>query len=363
MKKIFITSLVLLSVIGVSAQKTDKTKIDFEVEMLPLDIISKEKKFDIIVEYDYAAKTEAALAELEANKQAAAKEKEDYDKQSMSDKMANKLLLGEKKPTGKFSNQTFIPTLFPVEGVKGSINIPGYTKSTGTNGKINVMFFELSFSLDATQTIITYYPLKIVLTVTNDKGEITFQGDVPNNTRSMSSTATSSVALSNSYLSTLKGLENNAKNEAIKNLNAYLKKNYGFNILKDERGFYDVKDKKQTYPEYHEAFEKVKMAFIYCNMPGKQAEMGAKLKEAITIWETSLKEYDKTNKEGRINSDIAAATYLNIAEASIWVKDFDKSIEALAMYKLTGEDYSRAYKDKTEFLKDYSARYNKYTSY
>lgn len=281
MKKIFITSLALLFVMGAFAQKTDKTKIDFEVEMLPLDIISKEKKYEIIVEYDYAAKTEAALAEVEANKQAAAKEKEEYEKQSMADKMAKKLLLGENKPSGKFFNQTFIPTLFPVDGVKGSINIPGYTKTTGTTGKINVMFFELSFSLDATQTIITYYPLKIVLTVTNDKGEVTFQGDVPNNSRSMSHTATSSAALGNSYLSTLKGLENNAKNEAIKNLNAYLKTNYGFNILKDERGFYDVKDKKQTYPEYHEAFEKVKMAFIYVTCQANKLKWLLNLKKPL----------------------------------------------------------------------------------
>lgn len=363
MKKTLITLLTVLSVMGVSAQKTDKTKIDFEVEMLPLEIISKEKKFDVIVEYDYAAKTEAALAEVEDNKDAAAKEKEEYEKKSLGAKMAKKVLLGESKPTGKYFNQTFIPTLFPEEGVKGSINIPGYNKTSGAKGFINVMLFEMSYSLDATQTKITYYPLKIVLTVTNDKGEVSFQGDVPNNSTSITYTATTSDALGKSYLSTLKGLETNAKNEAIKNLNIYLKKMYGFNILKDERGFYDVKDKKQTYPEYHEAFEKVKMAFIYCNMPGKQADMTAKLKEAIFIWETSLKEYDKTNKEGRINSDIAAATYLNIAEASIWVKDFDKSIEALAKYKLTGEDYSRAYSNKTDFLKDYSARYNKYISY
>ena len=363
MKKTLITLLTFLSVLGVSAQKTDKTKIDYEVEMMPLDIISKEKKFDVFIEYDYAAKTEAANAEVAENKEAAAKEKEEYEKKSLGEKMAKKVLLGESKPTGKFFNQTFIPTLFPVEGVKGAINIPGYNKLTGAKGSIHVMFFEMSYSLDQTQTKITYYPLKMVLTVTNDKGEVSFQGEVPNNSTALSYTAKTSVELGNSYLSTLKGCETDAKNMAVKNLNAYLKTNYGYNMVKDERSFFDVKDKKMTYPEYHEAFEKVKMAFIYCNMPSKQAEMATKLKEAITAWETSLKEYDKANKEGRINSDIAAATYLNIAEASIWVKDFDKSIEALANYKLTGEDYSRAYNDKTAFLKDYSARYNKWTNY
>ncbi len=363
MKNILLLTLAFAGTFGASAQKTDKTKIDFEVEMLPLEIISKEKKFDVIIEYDYKAKTEAANAEVQANKDAAAKEKEDYEKKSLGQKMANKVLLGESKPSGKFSNQNFIPTIFPEDGVRGSINIPGYTKATGAKGTVSVMFFELSFSLDQTQTKITYYPLKIVLTVTNDKGEVSFQGDLPSNITAIVYTATSSTALGNSYLSTLKGCETDAKNQAIKNLNEYLKHNYGFNLLKDERPFFDVKDKKMTYPEYHEAFEKVKTAFIYCNVASKQADMVTKLKESITIWENSLKELDKNNKDARINADIAAATYLNIAEASIWIKDFDKSIEALASYKLLDEDYSRTYNNVSAFLKDYSARYNKYMSY
>ena len=362
MKKIFILAIACLSLSGAWAQKTDRTKIDYEMEMLPLDIISKEKKFEVFVEFDYAAKTEAALAEIVANKESAAKDKEEYEKKSLGEKMAKKVLLGENKPSGKYTNNSFIPTLFPVEGVKGAINIPGYQKNTGSKGSINVMFFELTHSMDPTGTKITYYPLKIVLTVTNDKGEVAFQGDLPGNSSSTIYTHTSG-AIGNSFTSTLKGIETDAKNQAIKNLNAYLKNIYEFNLVKDERGFYDVKDKKQTYPEYHEAFEKVKMAFIYCNLPTKQEDMANKLKEAIIIWETSLKELDKSNDKARINTDIAAATSLNIAEACIWIKEFDKSIESLAAYKILGEDYSRAYSDKTNFLKDYSARHNKYLNY
>ena len=296
-------------------------------------------------------------------KSAAAKEKEEYDKKSFGEKLGKKVLLNESKPSGNYFNQTFIPTLFPVEGVKGSINIPGYMKATGAKGTVNVRVFELSYTLDVTQTKITYYPLKMVLTITNDKGMLTYQGDLPNNSAVMTYTAATSSAMGNSYLSILKGIETGAKNAAITNLNSYLKTNYGFNTLKDERPFFDVKDKKQSYPEYHEAFEKVKNAFVYCNMPGKQDAMTAKLKEAISIWEKSIKELDKTNKDARINKDVGAATYLNLAEACTWVKDFDKAYEYLASYKLLDEDYSRAYKDISDFLKDYSTRYNKYSQY
>ena len=48
MKKTLIT-LLMFSSLGIFAQKTEKTKIDFEIEMFPLDIISKEKKFDVLI--------------------------------------------------------------------------------------------------------------------------------------------------------------------------------------------------------------------------------------------------------------------------------------------------------------------------
>ena len=153
------------------------------------------------------------------------------------------------------------------------------------------------------------------------------------------------------------------KNQAIKNLNAWLSKYYGFNLQKDERSFFDIKDKKQTYPEYHQAMEKVKTAFVYCNMADKQELMATNLKEAIALWETALKDFDKTNKTARINPDIAAATYLNLAEAYIWTKNFDKATECLASYKVLDQDYSRAYSNKVDFLKDYSSRYTKYLNY
>lgn len=364
MKKYIIFILCVLLTKTIDAQKTDKTKVDYEILKLPLNIISKEKKFDVMVEYDYAAKVEAANAEIAANKEAAKKDKEDYEKKSTGQKLAGKVLLGESKPSGTWNNSSFIPTLFPVDGVKGSVQVPGYQKLDGAKGTVSIMFFELSYEIDKTLTKITYYPLKIVLTVTNDKGEVVYQGDLPGNSTALTYTAATGTTLTNANtLSALRGCETAAKNEAVKNLNSYLKVNYGFNMVKDERAFFDVKDKKMKYPEYHEAFEKVKTAFLYVNLPDRREEMVKNLKEAIALWEGALKEYDKTNPEARINNDIAAATYLNIAEAYIWLNEFDKSMDALASYKLTGEDYNKTYKDKSEFLKDYSDRYNKFTNY
>jgi hypothetical protein len=361
MKKVII---VCASLIGftATAQKTDKTNIDYELEMYPVELISKERKVNVIVDYDYRAKSESATQDIAAKKDQAAKDKAEFDKKNYGEKLLATKVMGEAKPTGYYTNSSFIPTLFPQEQIQAQINIPGYAKAADAKGTVNVMFSELTYTIDATKTKLTYYPLTITLSITNDKGVSVYQGTLPGNTGYTTFTATA-VDMQKNELTYIKNAETSAKNTAVNNLNTYLKIGYGFNVVKKDRPFFDIKDKKQTYPECHEAIEKVKNAFVYVNMPAKQDVMIAKLREAVTTWEKDLTELDKTNKDARINKDVAAALYLNIAEASIWTKDFDKAYEALASHKALDEDYSRTYKDISEFLKDYSSRYNKYTQY
>lgn len=361
MKHILLIGTLFVSAFSI-AQKTDKTKVDFELEMLPKELIAKDKKFNVTVDYEYRSKTQAAKEDIASKKDQAAEDKAAYDKKNFGEKLLATKVMGEAKPTGYYNNNSFIPTLFPEEQIKAQVNIPGYAKVNDAKGTVNVLFAELTYTIDVTKTKLTYYPLSITLSVTNDKGVSVFQGVLPGNTGYTTFTATA-IEMQKNEVTYIRNAETSAKNTAINNLNNYLKVNYGYNILKNDRPFFDVKDKKQTYPEYHEALEKVKNAFIYTNVPSKQDVMIAKLKEAIVIWEKDITEMDKTNKDARINIDVAAATYLNLAEASIWVKDFDKAYEYLASHKALDQDYSRAYKEISEFLKDYSTRYNKYTQY
>lgn len=362
MKYLILTSL-LLSFTSIFAQKTDKTKIDYELEMYPIELISKEKKVDVIIDYTYKSKVEESNSEIAERKDQAARDKEEYDKKSYGEKLLATKVMGEARPTGVYNNNSFIPTLFPEDAVKAQVVVPGYTKVKGSKGSITILFSELSYTVDPTKTKINYNPLQVVLTIVNDKGATVYSGSVPNNWITRSTNSVTPSDLEKNMISTLKGAEASAKNLAIENINTYLKINYGYNTVKNDRTFFDVKDKKQSYPECHEAIEKVKNAFVYVNTSDKQDVMISKLKDAIAIWEKSLAELDKSNKDARINKDVAAALYLNIAEASIWTKEFDKAYEALANHKALDEDYSRTYKDVSEFLKDYSTRYNKYKQY
>ena len=362
MKNIIILFALLISSFAF-AQKTDKTKVDYELEMPPIELISKEKKVNVIVDYAYRSKVQESSSETAAKKEQAAKDKAEYDKKNYGEKLLATKVMGESKPSGVYNNNSFIPTLFPEETVKAQIVIPGYSKVPESKGSITILFSELSYTVDPTKTKINYNPLQVVLTIVNDKGAAVYSGSVPNNWITRSTNSVTPSDLEKNMISTLKGAETSAKNLAVENINTYLKINYGYNVVKNDRSFFDIKDKKQSYPECHEAIEKVKNAFVYVNILDKQDVMIAKLKEAIAAWEKDVTELDKTNKDARINKDVAAALYLNIAEASIWIKNYDKAYEALASHKALDEDYSRAYKDISEFLKDYSARYNKYTQY
>lgn len=362
MKEINLSILVFAASITF-AQKTDKVKVDYELEMFPVELISKDKKTDILVDYAYRSKVETATSETAAKKEQAAKDKEEYDKKNFGEKLLQTKVLGEAKPSGVYYNNAFMPTLFPEDVIKGQITVPGYIKTPGSKGSVTILFSELTYTVDPSKTKINYKPLDVTLTILNDKGATVFSGGIPGSYGTQTTNSVTPNDLEKNMVSTLKGAETNAKNIAINNINTYLKINYGYNVVKNDRPFFDVKDKKQSYPECHEAIEKVKNAFVYVNMPAKQDMMATKLKEAIAIWEKDLTELDKANKDARINADVAAALYLNIAEASIWTKDFDKAYEALAKHKALDQDYSRAYKDISDFLKDYSSRYNKYTQY
>lgn len=362
MKKSFTLALSLVFA-AAFAQKTDKVKIKYEFDMYPLNTISKEKEVDIVVVLDYVQKVEAAKADLAAKQEQARQQKEEYDKKKFGQKYLEKKVLGEEKPTGVYTSNQFIPTLFNTTELEGMINIPGFSQRDGAKCIVNAQFSEFMPTINAGGNVVTYAPLKVKLSVTNDKGVSVFQGDLPNNSTTVTFTATGNQNLGANYNSTMQSLETNAKNLAVTNLNNYLKTNYGFNVVKDDCPFFDIKDKKFQYPDYHEAIQKLEVAFMSVNVPERQEKFVSTLKECIAIWETNLKELNKTDKAAKINKDVAAATTINLALASIWIKDFSKAYDYLAEHKMLDEDYSRAYDDVSKLLKDYDTRYTKYSKY
>jgi hypothetical protein len=355
MKKTII-GMALITVSYANAQKSDRQSIKYEFEMYPLETISKEKVVDINVSLDYLEKAQAALADIEAKKAQAKNEKDEYDKKKLGAKFMEKTLLGNGKPSGVFNSNEFIPTIYESSTLESAININGFTKKEGVGSVVNATFSEFKYTVGANGNSVTYYPNRIGLSINNDKGVNVFNGDLPNN-------ATALTYSGNVNLNAIKSLELEAKNKALANLNTYLNATYGFNLIKDEALFFDIKDKKFEYPDYHQAMQKIETAFISVNNPERQEKFTGVLKECIQIWETNLKALDKADKNAKINKYVAAATTLNLAVAYAWLKDFNKAYDNLEEHKALDEDYDNTYKAVMKFVKNYNDRYTKYNKY
>ncbi len=347
MKKLILFIFILNAFSFLYAQKVQKADIKCQVSLTPLIIISKSHLVDVEISSNYQNRIDDANAKIQAIR-------DEKTSRTNTEKVA-RVIMGS--GSGPDPDDIFVPTLIGEESVP-YINIPGYTEDNTATAKIKLVFSGVDFGTESSAEL-PYKPAKANVTIFNDKGEKCFDGI-------LADVQAFSVYKRGTYeklkVSYQKG-EEKGKADAFKMINDYLAKNYGYYDYKGERRFYDVQDKKQTYPEYHAAIENVRSFFAYISVPSKKATGEKALKEAIATWEEALKELDKTAKDARINKEIGAITYLNLAEAYIWLNEFDKAREAVAEYKLLSNSYKNGEVIVTSFLNDYQKRYEAFLKY
>jgi hypothetical protein len=312
----YLCALFLPATFFLNAQKTVKNTIEFSKDMLPLEVLSKSRKVNVIVRSDYA--------EIIAR----------WKKENRKDVM--NLVFGEE--------------------TEAEIIIPGYEKDKSAGDTVRITFSSLTYAAGTTAGTHGYEPLKSLVKVTNDKGVVIYNAVVTDKKK-----VDYSPGLIDNFEKTIHKMDVLAKNRSVTAVNLFLKNTYGFNTIAYELPFFDVKDKKQSYPEYHTAMEKTKAAFSEINTNFEK--FSASIKEAIVIWETALKEFDETNKEGRINKDVAAGTYLNLAVAYTWLNEFDKAKRFFSEYKHLDEDFPMAEARIKALMEDNQKRYENNTTY
>lgn len=299
-----------------TAQKTVKNTIEFSKDMLPLEVLSKTKKVNVIVSCDYAAAME--------------RWKKENRRETLN------LVFGEE--------------------TEAEIVIPGYEKDKSAKDTVRITFSQLSYAAGSTAGTHGYEPLRSHVKVNNDKGMIIHDAVVTDTKKT-----DYSPGLVDNFQKTINKMDVLAKNKAVTQINLFLKSHYGYNTIPYELPFFDVKDKKQSYPDYHTAMEKTTAAFSVINT--NFDAFSANIKEAISIWETALKEFDETNKEARINKDVAAGTYLNLATAYTWLNEFDKAQRAFSEYKHLDEKYPMAEARLKVLMEDNQKRYDSNRNY
>jgi hypothetical protein len=84
----------------------------------------------------------------------------------------------------------------------------------------------------------------------------------------------------------------------------------------------------------------------------------SKLDEAIQIWMAALEESTPSIKKSRINDKVTALLYVNIAEAYLWMNEFDEADTYIQKAKAGGVGkYKREAQNMEAFMKIKKLRY------
>lgn len=132
---------------------------------------------------------------------------------------------------------------------------------------------------------------------------------------------------------------------------------FGYSVKKRSTSLFFVEPKKYTYEEYQQALEQIVSGYNALKIDKPAAT--EKINKAIELWSGALKESTPSDKKSRINNDVTVATYLNLAEAYMWVDNYEKAEECLL--KLMSLDVSRKERkfseELAELIKDQRERY------
>ncbi|MES2618371.1 MAG: hypothetical protein V4613_10855 [Bacteroidota bacterium] len=157
----------------------------------------------------------------------------------------------------------------------------------------------------------------------------------------------------------ISGLEDKTLTANMTILGNIINTNYGYQAVTRESNVYTVKDKKGNYEDYATAQTAYEEGYKLLSESAEKTNAIPKIKEAIAIWETAMKESDPSNKKARIDESVSIATLFNLIEANIWADDFEKAEKywkQLAKLDL-GKKEQKRHEELEAFMKDQKARY------
>ena len=131
-------------------------------------------------------------------------------------------------------------------------------------------------------------------------------------------------------------------------INKDMNSKFGFVKVSKEIELYSVKDKKNNYSDYEQAYTLAFEGFLGLESESTRPDAIAKLKQAAVIWEKALLESNPEDKKARIDKNVTQATLFNLIEAYILSNEFSKAESSMG--KLSISDISRREKDRLERL-------------
>lgn len=125
-------------------------------------------------------------------------------------------------------------------------------------------------------------------------------------------------------------LEDVVVQKSMKYIQEQLNDKFGYTTQKQNTTLRIYSVKKVAYPEYQEAYSAAAEAYPKIGDLSKKAEVLAAFNKAITAWENALAQSNLTDKKARINKKVTISTHYMLAEAYMWIENFEKAESHLA---------------------------------
>jgi hypothetical protein len=141
-------------------------------------------------------------------------------------------------------------------------------------------------------------------------------------------------------------------------IDSYLNEKVGYPNKTYTVEMHSVKKSKEfDYTDYANAWNAAQDGLLKLEYKEKANESKQQLQQAIDIWNKALTESDPNNKKVRIDKEVTAATYVNLAHAYLWQGDFVNA--ELSCNKGLSVDfgrYNREMRPLLDFIKFQKAR-------
>jgi hypothetical protein len=374
-------SLFILASVFCFSQNTYYEDISFTYLRSPLQPLPTEyKTYAVIANVDYAADIASQKENWQKSKEEALQqnesEKQEYKEKSLGNKLVSRALLDEEKPKDIIIGAKYFSKVYDAADVSSRIKFDGYEVSSSSDLKIEVILlgFEYLIEEDITEKTkddvttkeysykISYkHPMEVKLFDGFDEeinySELAnFKSFQTKNTKKFSSSYSLEKYWKENKISYLSKLDEKVTRDNLKTINNYLNSQFGYSTIEKNSAIAMVKPKKFEYPEYFNAYEQIFTGYTYL-LDNKNDAVNY-INEAITNWETALKESDKENKKARVNLKVTAVTHLNCAEAYCWLNDFQNARRHIMKIKmLKTKKYDKKVEALQNFMEDQERRY------
>ena len=398
MKKILLPIAVLIA--GLTfGQNVQDQKVSFKYVQLPTNPIPKEiSNYNLVVDISGYAKSNEDSMSVYQNKLSTFEA--EFATWLEDKKRVDKLYLMELAKWERAVNATVSPAVAPVMPIKppyanqpvkeeirlplltedvtevqtnSSINLEGYTKGEGgaivtlailgfQNASITVKKTGTGAATKYKYTSSCKMPVKVTIEV---PGEGVILSETVNDNlqtsviKSYDNQYEHQVWLIDNYDTFWAERQKALLSSALKAANALINDKCGYPKRTRSTEIYTVKKHKgHDYSDLIDAYTNVKSGYDLLFKDVERKSAIAKIENGIEIWEDALEETNPFDNKDRVNKKVTALLYANLAEAYMWINDFDAADNYLQKAKIGGvSKYKTFAKRLQSVLNGLKARY------